>query len=201
MLLFPAWVRVPRSWHDCWNDGTHLEVFNDSYQLEVDGEEIRVILGSFTYPQSNRSVENLLETNGNGTISIGWRKLSLISQILFHYARWWAQKSLAMFPQPIKCKMKNNWMGHSGFPVLQSGCLGLLWIHIGSLWNFPILWLLILVTFVLAFKMFKNILEKRKRFTIPMAVATASKSHFHEINNIIQFFLEFFFFQWRKWKK
>ena len=26
-----------------------------------------------------------------------------------------------------------------------------------------------------------------------MAVATASKSHFHEINNIIQFFLEFFF--------
>ena len=27
-----------------------------------------------------------------------------------------------------------------------------------------------------------------------MAVATASKSHFHEINNIIQFFLEFFFF-------
>lgn len=42
--------------------------------------------------------------------------------------------------------------------------------------------------------MFKNILEKRKRFTIPMAVATASKSRFHEINNIIQFFLEFFFF-------
>ena len=27
-----------------------------------------------------------------------------------------------------------------------------------------------------------------------MAVATASKSHFHKINNIIQFFLEFFFF-------
>ena len=42
--------------------------------------------------------------------------------------------------------------------------------------------------------MFKNILEKRKRFTIPIAVATASKSHFHEINNIIKFFLEFFFF-------
>ena len=41
--------------------------------------------------------------------------------------------------------------------------------------------------------MFKNILEKRKRFTIPMAVATASKIRFHEINNIIQFFLEFFF--------
>ena len=41
--------------------------------------------------------------------------------------------------------------------------------------------------------MFKNILEKSKRFTIPMAVATASKSHFHEINNIIQFFLDFFF--------
>ena len=41
--------------------------------------------------------------------------------------------------------------------------------------------------------MFKNILEKRKRFTIPMAAATASKSHFHEINNIIQFFLELFF--------
>lgn len=58
MLLFLAWVRVPRSWHDCWNDGTHLEVFNDSYQLEVDGEEIRVILGSFTYPQSNRSKKN-----------------------------------------------------------------------------------------------------------------------------------------------
>ena len=49
--------------------------------------------------------------------------------------------------------------------------------------------------------MFKNILEKRKRFTIPMAVATASKSHFHEINNIIQFFLEFFFFSVEKMKK
>ena len=41
--------------------------------------------------------------------------------------------------------------------------------------------------------MFKNILEKRKRFTIPIAVATASKSHFHEINNIIQFSWNFFF--------
>lgn len=39
------------------------------------------------------------------------------------------------------------------------------------------------------------------RFTIPMAVATASKSHFHEINNIIKFFLEFFFFSVEKMKK
>ena len=106
MLLFLAWVRVPCSWHDCWNDGTHSEVFNDSYQLEVDGEEIRVILGSFTYPLSNRSVENLLETNGNGTISIGWRKLSLISQILFHYAWWWAQKSLSL--SLLTNKMQND---------------------------------------------------------------------------------------------